>query len=286
MKSIIRILFLVFILGAINNAIAQSAKNNETIILQASNATISPIDLKLSEDILRSRLKDIGLNEVELKLIPEKGQISLNILNKHADIPAYLLTQKGEIEFYEVYNREMLSKLFVENKDLFQIINSIEPGIENSSELGCIDQKESINIINKLNSVSGNVKCKFITSYLAINTKKCIYALNAFSDISKSINGSDIEYIHLTNETEKLQEQIEMQFKEGAVAKWSDLTAKNINKGIAVCIDNEVFFAPILRTKIEGGKCVISGDFPTHQLKLFKAIGNSKALPMSFIIIK
>lgn len=286
MKSLIRIFFLVFILGAINIVNAQSAKNNETIILQASNTTISPIDLKMSGNIMRSRLKDIGVNEVELKLIPEKSQISLNISNKHVDIPAYLLTQKGEIEFYEVYNREMLLKLFQENNELFQIINSIEPVIENSSELGCIDQKESINILRKLNSVSGNVKCKFIASYLATNSKKCVYAINAFSDISKSINGSDIEYIQLTNETGKLQEQIEMQFKEGAVAKWSDLTANNINKGIAVCVDNEVFFTPILRTKIEGGKCVISGDFPTQQLKLFKAIGNSTALPMSFKIIQ
>lgn len=286
MKSIIGILFLVFTLGMLYSLNAQSVKSTETIILQSSNTNVSANDLKLSGEILRSRLKDYGISDLDLKLDPDKVQLSLNFSNRHVDIPEYLLTHKGLIGFYEIYNRELLSKIYSKNTELIKLINSIDLGNANNSELGCLDLNESNNILNRLNLEGGNEVCKFISTSQTLNSKNCIYAVNVNTDISKSINGSEIEYINLSNETGKMPFQIEMQFKKDAIAKWSEFTEKNINKGIAVCVDNEVFFVPIMRSKIEGGKCIISGDLPTQQLKLFKAIGNCLTLPTSFIIVK
>jgi SecD/SecF fusion protein len=68
--------------------------------------------------------------------------------------------------------------------------------------------------------------------------------------------------------------------------KWQDLSRNNINKSIAMVIDNLVYFAPMLKEEIKSGKCSVSGDFTLEDVTLLKSLINNGELPLDLIIVK
>lgn len=54
---------------------------------------------------------------------------------------------------------------------------------------------------------------------------------------------------------------IEITFTEEGAKTFSDLTAQNIGKPLAIVIDGKVILAPVIRARIEGGKASISGNY-------------------------
>ena len=54
---------------------------------------------------------------------------------------------------------------------------------------------------------------------------------------------------------------ISVQFTEAASKQFADLTAANIDQRLAIIVNGKVVTAPVVRTKITGGKAEISGNF-------------------------
>lgn len=52
-----------------------------------------------------------------------------------------------------------------------------------------------------------------------------------------------------------------------AAAKWASVTGANVGKPVAVVLDGEVYSAPNVNDKIEGGRSTISGHFTTDEAK-------------------
>ena len=61
--------------------------------------------------------------------------------------------------------------------------------------------------------------------------------------------------------------------------KWSRFTAKNINRRVAIVLDNEVFMAPTIRDKITAGSTQISGFNDMEEAKNIASILKAGELP-------
>lgn len=70
-----------------------------------------------------------------------------------------------------------------------------------------------------------------------------------------------------------------------ARAKWARITANNIDKPIAIVVDNRVYSAPIVKNEIRGGSSVITGDFTVQEAQDLAAILNSGRLPCSVRVL-
>lgn len=70
-----------------------------------------------------------------------------------------------------------------------------------------------------------------------------------------------------------------------AAAKWAAVTGANINKAVAVVLDGEVYSAPNVNDKIEGGRSTISGHFTTDEAKDLANVLKSGKMDASIDVI-
>lgn len=72
---------------------------------------------------------------------------------------------------------------------------------------------------------------------------------------------------------------------EGA-ADWARITGANLNKNIAIVLDNVVYSAPTVRNKITGGSSMIEGMANIQEAKLLEIVLKAGALPAPLQIIE
>ncbi len=60
---------------------------------------------------------------------------------------------------------------------------------------------------------------------------------------------------------------VSMTMKPDAAKQWARITAANINKQVAIVLDNQVYSAPNVDSVIEGGRSSITGNFSTDEAK-------------------
>ncbi len=60
---------------------------------------------------------------------------------------------------------------------------------------------------------------------------------------------------------------VSMTMKPDAAKQWARITAANINKHVAIVLDNQVYSAPNVSSVIEGGRSSITGNFSTDEAK-------------------
>ncbi len=60
---------------------------------------------------------------------------------------------------------------------------------------------------------------------------------------------------------------VSMNMKPDAAKQWARITAANINKQVAIVLDNQVYSAPNVNSVIEGGRSSITGNFSTDEAK-------------------
>ena len=65
---------------------------------------------------------------------------------------------------------------------------------------------------------------------------------------------------------------------------WERITANNIDRSIAIVLDNTVYSYPVVRAKISEGKSVISGNFTIEQAEDLATILKFHSLPVGLSI--
>ena len=73
--------------------------------------------------------------------------------------------------------------------------------------------------------------------------------------------------------------------KEGA-EKFADITGKHVGERLAIILDNVVKSAPVIKTRITGGKAVIEGNFTMEEANELRIVLKSGALPIPLNIIQ
>ncbi len=80
--------------------------------------------------------------------------------------------------------------------------------------------------------------------------------------------------------------QIAIEFNADGVGIFADLTKKNLNKPLAIFLDNELISAPTVQSKITDGKAVITGQFSIEEAKNFAIQLNAGALPVPIEVVE
>ena len=79
---------------------------------------------------------------------------------------------------------------------------------------------------------------------------------------------------------------VNLEFTTDGAKKFEDITKRNLNKQVAIFLDEQLLMAPTVQSVISGGKALISGQFTPAQTKELSALLNSGALPAPVKVIE
>lgn len=111
-------------------------------------------------------------------------------------------------------------------------------------------------------------------------------ALYGSFQVVTNLSGKDLRKAEPTFDPNKGEPIISLTFNEEGAKKWEDITKRNVNKRIAILLDDQILLAPTVQTVIPDGRTVISGGFTTAQTKQMAMLLNSGALPAPVKIIE
>ncbi|MBA7525880.1 Protein translocase subunit SecDF [subsurface metagenome] len=80
--------------------------------------------------------------------------------------------------------------------------------------------------------------------------------------------------------------QISLEFKREAARKFASITGKNINKRLAIVLDDIVQSAPYIQERIPHGKASITGNFTAEQARDLAIVLRAGALPAPLKIVE
>ena len=79
---------------------------------------------------------------------------------------------------------------------------------------------------------------------------------------------------------------VEMEMNSEGARDWARITGANVNKQIAIILDNSVFSAPVVRNKITGGRSQIEGMDNLEEARLLEIVLKAGALPAPVEIVE
>jgi preprotein translocase subunit SecD len=106
------------------------------------------------------------------------------------------------------------------------------------------------------------------------------------SIIPTDLTGADLESADVIFDQTSGNPLVSIEFTEEGGQKFAELTKNNINKPLAILLDNSVVSAPIVQQEITGGSAVISGDFDVEQAKNLAIQLNAGALPVGVELVE
>lgn len=257
----------------------------KTLTLQSLGKNTATGLLKQSADVISSRLKLFGLNSSEVKILPDKGQMII-ILPEKTDISEIegLLISKGELSFYETSTHTEILDLFKSDNQLFRLLKSQDKSTTADPRVGCSESKVSVD--EYLHSATPIKNCKLLWGNKSEKSGYCLFALKTNQDGNPLLVRSDIESVKIATGKDPQDLKIQIKLNSSATALFADATEKNLNKSIAIVIDDQVYSWPVVRSAIKGGEIEVTGNFTKNEVNYFPAVFNSPQLPLDFKILK
>jgi preprotein translocase subunit SecD len=109
-----------------------------------------------------------------------------------------------------------------------------------------------------------------------------LYALKSKAEINGTVIVKAMATIDPTYNTPV----VTMEMNSDGSREWARITGANINKRIAIIMDNAIFSAPVVRSKITGGHSQIEGMENVEEAKLLEIVLKAGALPAPVEIIQ
>ncbi len=82
------------------------------------------------------------------------------------------------------------------------------------------------------------------------------------------------------------QPYVTLEFDSEGAKKFEEITGRHIGERLAIILDNAIQSAPVIKTRIPGGKAVIEGNFTMDEASKLRIVLKSGALPIPFSIIQ
>jgi preprotein translocase subunit SecD len=114
---------------------------------------------------------------------------------------------------------------------------------------------------------------------------KNYFALYALKD-PPELTGGVIVDAAVNIDPQTAQPLVTMEMNAEGARDWARITGANINKQIAILMDNAVFSAPVVRSKITGGNSQIEGMGSIEEANLLEIVLKAGALPAPVAIIQ
>lgn len=259
-------------------------------------------------EVIRTRIDKMGVTQPNVQRVPGTGRISVEMPGiKDKDRVVKMLQTSAKLQFWEV---QQAPEVF----PYFQTLNSLIAAKADS--MGVSKNTNLVNML-QLNSLRANgvanIKLadtatinKIISSPIAIKARPAnmkftqfmwgykpeagdddnlvLYAirgnLNQKAPVDGAVETSRINYDELGRVV------VDMQMDSKGAKDWKTLTEKNVNKPVAVTLDNRVYTAPNVVNAIPNGRTQISGNFTQEEAKdLVDVLGAGK-LPASAKIVQ
>lgn len=94
-----------------------------------------------------------------------------------------------------------------------------------------------------------------------------------------SLSGKDLRKAEPSFNSKDGEPVVQLSFNDAGAKKWEEITRRNLNKRIAIVLDDQVLLAPTVVNIIADGQTIITGGFTAADTKRLAALLNSGALP-------
>jgi SecD/SecF fusion protein len=272
-------------------AVAQKTIVNSRIItLQSTDKKVTSDLLKQSADIISVRLKQFGVSSFSVTYSADNGQVKVQLpYNIEAsEIPEIegLVSSGGKLAFYETYTQEEIANLLEPGNHLFKLLNHVPVKASVDPRVGCTDTGNRMNVNEYLSSSVSVRNCEFFWGVETEKSECCLFALKTNKEGQPLLVRSDVESVKIDASDASGDPKIQIKLKPAASSLFAEATKRNLNKPIAIVIDNQVYSWPVVRSVIEEGKIEITGKFSEKEIKYFPVLFNSEQLPLSFKLLK
>jgi len=75
------------------------------------------------------------------------------------------------------------------------------------------------------------------------------------------LSALDVRSAKATRDRYRDSAAISLSLTQEGAGKFGEITAKNINRRLAIVVDGQLVSAPVIRSRVEGGEAVITGSF-------------------------
>ena len=104
--------------------------------------------------------------------------------------------------------------------------------------------------------------------------------------VKTSLSGNELENSSVTFDQNTGNPQVQLVFTSKGSEKFADITKRNVNKIVAIVLDNQVIEAPRVNQSILTGNAVITGSFTLAQAKLLSTELNAGVLPVPLSVLE
>lgn len=299
MKTLKYIILGIIIMMIIFSCSLKTSNNNrlQHIVLQ-SQVKADNAQLSSSKEIIAKRLKAIYINDFSIVQDDKKSQLIISLSDSlNVNMFSDLFTQRGEVFFCQVVDnqsvRSTLQKLdsrmlLADNTNagtMLSMIQSNQEQHQSPAVIGLVDARDTAMIYKCLESEQiRNLlpEVHFALGKWADSAQHCqLYALN----MQTRIDGSLIKEASVST-SGSFDIEIKLAFNNEGSNLWKDLTTKSIGKPVAMVINGKVYSAPIVRSVINSGNCIITGNYAGMEANNVVAMIKSGELPAAFQLVK
>ena len=111
-----------------------------------------------------------------------------------------------------------------------------------------------------------------------------LYAVKIPDNGKARVGGTDIKSASTGFDQSSSLITVDLSMSEAGAEKWAQMTAENVDKIVAITMDNVVYSAPRVINAISGGNTQISGSFTVDEAKGLAGLLNGGALPAPCVI--
>jgi preprotein translocase subunit SecD len=79
---------------------------------------------------------------------------------------------------------------------------------------------------------------------------------------------------------------VQIEFNAAGEAHFAQVSGENVGKRLAIILDNSIYSAPVIQTKITGGSAIITGNFSEEEAKDLAIVLRSGALPATITVLE
>jgi len=175
--------------------------------------------------------------------------------------------------FSETYKNKEIVKLLDKGDAFFTLLNR-EQVYPESSMLGTCPESKAEELWKYLHSKAFQTQLpkdlSFAWGWKSKEGKSLLYALRESPRATP--NQDDLTSVGIQESSRKGNYDLLLTFSKDGADSWARMTRENVERNVAIVLDGKVVAAPMVRSEITMGKCMISGDFNKTEASEMKAL--------------
>jgi SecD/SecF fusion protein len=188
--------------------------------------------------------------------------------------------------FYETFDRHEIVGLLGPDNQLFKLLTPIQEQKSSDPRIGCSLNDRVSKVNEYLLSWKSSGNCKLVWGAESEKSGCCLFALKTDGDGKALLVRSDFDSVKIVKGKDSEGGRIQIRLKPSATGIFAEATKNNINKAIAIVIDDYVYSWPVVRSNIDKGEIEVTGSFTEKEAGYLPAIFDSEQLPSGFKILK